>query len=857
MKCSLSFVRTIAVFALFLITGIAEAQIKVDKARIGCLDIQPDGNLTAVVASACNGKGSCSFKAPTPDQYKREGVQAHTRLFCTQAMEIIYHCGSGPTTAITVPGDAWDKPPAQLVCAPPPTSGGTPSSGGVDAIEVTRARIGCLDIQPNPNLTALVANACNGKGHCSFKAPTPDEYRRAGVQAHTRDLCTQAMEITFRCGWNDEQTLQVPGDAWNHPPAQMVCDGGTIATNQQYVTPPPSESCGPVVLGRPAYFIAPRDMLDWTPNGSHGDYTFQGFSPPQPTLTPSLYNSPAGTLWPPDTRSGVHLRTNKGPIAGAPVSTLGANEGRLRAELRAAAATARTNPLATLCQAAQSFTRNRPATADTPSDQAFGNALADLSVTGRNAFANFVRLAPRESILDTQPGCRGASPAAMTAALNRAYNVARALRLPHTSTERQSLGWIAVSGEDDQPYRPVNVPSNQGGFPEFQTRVDVPKFHIAVNTRYMIAHDPHHPPVAFTRPATPLVNGGPGRVVPADPLPALANDAEVILFIHGMDSRLEEANDLTEALHKISGHNFTVISMDLPTSGYADNLSHERQIAPIADVRCHNTPLVDFVEEFIVDFVNTLDGQLGGRLKPRIKAVVGGSLGGNMAMRLGRRTDTPWITTVVPWSPAAIWPSMIARGATDGCDTSWNAGGNLGVQQALKWGGLEERFRADHETPELRRELFYGGFDFDGGDMVAIFSGNNHKPQAACWFSDGWRCKPDSILAARLDRQETYDANFRVWHWRLGAEQLVFSQQQFSPGTNQPLYLRNTKRMLLFCGVDDVCADLCKDTRDVAPKMVNTPGCARFLRHTGHSLDNEHPDYIAREIADFVGGSCR
>src|SRR5947209_3446927 len=581
------------------------------------------------------------------------------------------------------------------------------------------------------------------------------------------------MEITFRCGWNDEQTLQVPGDAWNHPPAQMVCDGGTIATNQQYVTPPPSESCGPVVLGRPAYFIAPRDMLDWTPNGSHGDYTFQGFSPPQPTLTPSLYNSPAGTLWPPDTRSGVHLRTNKGPIAGAPVSTLGANEGRLRAELRAAAATARTNPLATLCQAAQSFTRNRPATADTPSDQAFGNALADLSVTGRNAFANFVRLAPRESILDTQPGCRGASPAAMTAALNRAYNVARALRLPHTSTERQSLGWIAVSGEDDQPYRPVNVPSNQGGFPEFQTRVDVPKFHIAVNTRYMIAHDPHHPPVAFTRPATPLVNGGPGRVVPADPLPALANDAEVILFIHGMDSRLEEANDLTEALHKISGHNFTVIS------------------------------------------------------------------------------------TVVPWSPAAIWPSMIARGATDGCDTSWNAGGNLGVQQALKWGGLEERFRADHETPELRRELFYGGFDFDGGDMVAIFSGNNHKPQAACWFSDGWRCKPDSILAARLDRQETYDANFRVWHWRLGAEQLVFSQQQFSPGTNQPLYLRNTKRMLLFCGVDDVCADLCKDTRDVAPKMVNTPGCARFLRHTGHSLDNEHPDYLAREIADFVGGSCR
>lgn len=71
----------------------AHAGITVTKARIGCLDIQTDGNLTALVARACNGRMSCSYKAPTEDQYRRAGVRARTRSFCTQAMEIAYHCG--------------------------------------------------------------------------------------------------------------------------------------------------------------------------------------------------------------------------------------------------------------------------------------------------------------------------------------------------------------------------------------------------------------------------------------------------------------------------------------------------------------------------------------------------------------------------------------------------------------------------------------------------------------------------------------------------------------------------------------------------------------------------------------------
>jgi hypothetical protein len=90
----------------------------------------------------------------------------------------------------------------------------------------------------------------------------------------------------------------------------------------------------------------------------------------------------------------------------------------------------------------------------------------------------------------------------------------------------------------------------------------------------------------------------------------------------------------------------------------------------------------------------------------------------------------------------------------------------------------------------------------------------------------------------------------------LGLEQLQFSQQEpKQPGSSEPLYLLNTKRMLLLCGMDDVGADLCKHAREVAPKMLFTPGRALFLQTTGHSIHNERPNYLAGQIVDFVDGS--
>ena len=207
---------------LFGCLGVAQSQIDVTEARIGCLDIQKDPNLTGLVGRACDGKMTCSYKAPTEDEYKRAGVKAATRSFCTQGMEIKYQCTGGPIKIVEIPGDAWNHGPAELLCEPPQPASQAPKP---DVITVSRARIGCLDIQTTPNLTELVARACNGQKTCSYKAPTPDQYTRAGVTAATRTFCTQGMEIVFQCGHNDFQTILVPGDAWNNPPAQMFCEG--------------------------------------------------------------------------------------------------------------------------------------------------------------------------------------------------------------------------------------------------------------------------------------------------------------------------------------------------------------------------------------------------------------------------------------------------------------------------------------------------------------------------------------------------------------------------------------------------------------------------------------------------------
>jgi pimeloyl-ACP methyl ester carboxylesterase len=220
--------------------------------------------------------------------------------------------------------------------------------------------------------------------------------------------------------------------------------------------------------------------------------------------------------------------------------------------------------------------------------------------------------------------------------------------------------------------------------------------------------------------------------------------------------------------------------------------------------------------------------------KTKFKAVMGGSLGGNMTFRLGRRTDVPWLPKFIVWSPASIWQSL-----GEGNDILKHIGPRKAFESADA--------AANQPTPGDRAD-FFGGWDKPILPLIIPMA------QSDTWTSDYYPCKKSSVAGARLDRQETYDKWFLAWHWRLGAEQLLYSHQTTDLSTGLPRYMSNQKPMLLACGLEDHVAfnDICPATQRTAPLMIVTPGKALFLDKTGHSLDNERRTFWAREILEFL-----
>ena len=506
---------------------------------------------------------------------------------------------------------------------------------------------------------------------------------------------------------------------------------------------------------------------------------------------------------------------------------IGKNEGRLRSDLRDAAAHG--SPFASLRLAAFKFAAGDPVT---------GKAFADLSVTGHRAFKDFSLSPPKESFCQSVAGQR---PSQLTEAavldgcrkaLDRAYRVANFLRAGQRGdtpaekarkrTERKELGWIAVSGEDDSPHRPVNVPSSD--YPQHDIDVVVATLaepSLTVRTRYVIAQS--------------QTTGADGKYL-------------------------------------------VVISLDLPTSGYTENLNYDRispleligtpkwtplpvpivippeilYVIPGAPVlppgivpgivippgtplpdfeATGQTPLLDFIENFIVRFAETLDLPSNNN----IKAVMGGSLGGNMTFRLGRRQNVTWLPRFIVWSPASIWNSL-----GEGSDILKH------IAPRRAWEGANQT----HKSPGPGdRAAFFGSWD------EVILPVLIPMAQSDTWTSDFYPCKKSTVAAARLDRHETYDANFLAWHWRLGAEQLLYSHQTIDPATSRPRFMANQKPMLLACGTEDHVKfnDICPATRRTAPLMTLTPGKTLILDKTGHSLDNERRNFWAKQIMEFLG----
>jgi len=214
---------------------------------------------------------------------------------------------------------------------------------------------------------------------------------------------------------------------------------------------------------------------------------------------------------------------------------------------------------------------------------------------------------------------------------------------------------------------------------------------------------------------------------------------------------------------------------------------------------------------------------------------MGGSLGGNMSLRLGRRSDTSWMPKFIVWSPASIWYSL-----GEGDDPLKH----LGPRTAFEGADAAKKNPRPGD-----RATFFGSWDKPVMPLVIPMA------QSDTWTSEYYPCKRSAVASARLDRQETYDANFLAWHWRLGGEQLLYSHQTNDPNTGKPRYMSNQKPMLLACGLEDTVAfnDICPATQNTAARMTSTPGKALFLAKTGHSLDNERRMYFARQIIEFLG----
>ena len=178
-------------------------------------------------------------------------------------------------------------------------------------------------------------------------------------------------------------------------------------------------------------------------------------------------------------------------------------------------------------------------------------------------------------------------------ARTRAHTVAWALRNPDPDQGfllRQSLGWIAVSGEIDEPDRPVNVPS--GIFelaPDGHLIKAFPQYDVPVTTcSAKGATQPCSPAtpgsvtflirfaIASPPPAGPVPAAVPFKLdelPPAPPIAAIPDKDDIILYLHGgPGSRLEEAGDLVKPLHDAGlarGKRYTVISFDQPSQGYS------------------------------------------------------------------------------------------------------------------------------------------------------------------------------------------------------------------------------------------------------------------------------------------------
>ena len=525
------------------------------------------------------------------------------------------------------------------------------------------------------------------------------------------------------------------------------------------------------------------------------------------------------------------------------------------------------------------------------------DAVAQLAVTGRVSFEQFEKSVPQVKNLVAEVGTLNPDiifdpvllEATAGSVLDTAYTALWAIRgndpgwrdfrSKLVSKSGSKSGWIAVSGFDDTPHRPVNVPT--APYPQFDItwdfKVDGKPFH--ETTRYMVASahtfigpndakkssftvpaDPDvsallepFPPVP---PAVPFSPTPAPRTVPQD-IPNILPENKIIIYIHGGGSRAEEAVGLANWLiyeGAQGGNTYTVISFDLPNSAYATPFDVADVVASPYDPFVLSILL--FEEQYVTSFIDALVLQKVLK-KDQIVAVMGGSLGGNMSLLLSGGNDAshqslndltvhPYLKTIVAWSVTAAAPSAFMGIVPN----KW-----AGVYIAhLQKGATNSEGTPPQDHSMETEYIHHLYFDPLSPGYVGIVP--PIPPDPIMWFrgADDWQtCKKASIAQSRFDRYEIYSEYVRHWANAIDLEQISFSFQDDC--RYRSIAADPTARLLLAAGDEDNFdpVDIFNSTIDVARLIRRTAhGKAEFWSNTGHSVHSERPRLFAREIVYFL-----
>lgn len=510
-----------------------------------------------------------------------------------------------------------------------------------------------------------------------------------------------------------------------------------------------------------------------------------------------------------------------------------------------------------------------------PSNKECAKALAQLAVTGRQAYNSFVAWNPlyAPSASGPQPGdlmtlvTSGYPPgnipaigaafssqvsAASTFVLTQAYTALWAIRSNRADWRQYRAGmtsgedWIAASGEDDTPHRPVNVPT--APFPQFDLAVpvNVNGTSYTLTTRYMIASARTMLPLKLTRlcvaaPCTfpthirrpPLPEASPcvrigfqmrchRRLAVPDETALQAVQAgdltgkDVIIYVHGGGSRLEEAvpfaTKLATTFRSLS-QNLYVISFDLPNSAYADQLLHPTaggaavtldggalfEDHPAGNI--YNYPVLNFTLNFINNFILALANQ--GIISAKgVRAVIGGSLGGNTTLLLGASANMPINSAWSPFAPAlslttpasylqsiVSWsPTSMVSYVDDAKSTAGIAAAGI-VPNALSapdWGA-----EVTGGSNDSRSSYFYHLYFTPTTEFAGIVNLGGLPPDPEMWYRSDWfdqfgnqTCEGWMITQSRFDRYEVYSGQMRNWTTAIDTEQAIFSFQTNTDTSN-------------------------------------------------------------------------